>query len=67
MGEDIPGFGALRDMANPPGFGDPDRMTSPNYTVDANEQDSGGVHTNSGVNNKAAFLMTDGGASTAGR
>jgi Zn-dependent metalloprotease len=25
------------------------------------EDDSGGVHTNSGVNNKAAFLMTDGG------
>jgi Zn-dependent metalloprotease/Ca2+-binding RTX toxin-like protein len=61
MGEDIPG-GAGRDMENPPAFGDPDRMTSPNYTADVNEGDGGGVHTNSGVNNKAAFLMTDGGS-----
>ncbi len=36
-------------------------MTSPHYTADTNEQDAGGVHQNSGVNNKAAFLMTDGG------
>lgn len=61
MGEDVPGFGALRDMEDPGVFGDPDRMQSPNYTADANEQDGGGVHTNSGVNNKAAYLITDGG------
>jgi hypothetical protein len=36
-------------------------MQSPNYTSDPNELDAGGVHTNSGVNNKAAFLMVDGG------
>jgi bacillolysin len=60
LGEDIPGIGAIRDMENPPAFGDPDRMTSPNYTADPNETDGGGVHTNSGVNNKAAFLITDG-------
>ena len=36
-------------------------MTSGFYTADPNELDSGGVHQNSGVNNKAAFLMTDGG------
>ena len=36
-------------------------MTSPHYTADPNEADAGGVHKNSGVNNKAAFLMTDGG------
>ena len=36
-------------------------MTSPNYTADPTEIDNGGVHTNSGVNNKAAFLITDGG------
>ena len=59
-GEDVPGFGAIRDMQDPPAFGDPDRMTSPNYTADPNEFDGGGVHTNSGVNNKAAYLMTDG-------
>ena len=61
LGEDIPGFGAGRDMENPPTFGDPDRMTSANYTANLSEDDGGGVHTNSGVNNKAAFLMTDGG------
>ncbi|WP_460715807.1 M4 family metallopeptidase [Nocardioides dilutus] len=61
MGEDIPGFGAIRDMEDPPAFGDPDRMLSPNYTSDPGEGDGGGVHSNSGVNNKAAFLMVDGG------
>jgi bacillolysin len=60
LGEDIPGIGAIRDMEDPPAFGHPDRMTSPNYTADSNEIDGGGVHTNSGVNNKAAFLITDG-------
>lgn len=59
LGEDVPGFGAIRDMENPPAFGDPDRMLSGFYWCD--EGDSGGVHINSGVNNKAAFLMTDGG------
>jgi len=59
LGEDVPVLGAIRNMANPPAFGDPDRMTSPNYFTGAG--DNGGVHTNSGLNNKAAFLMTDGG------
>jgi bacillolysin len=59
MGEDLPSIGAIRDMANPPAFGDPDRMGSANYATATADQ--GGVHTNSGVNNKAAFLMTDGG------
>lgn len=62
LGEEIPGIGAIRNMANPPAFGHPDRMTSPQYTADPNEADGGGVHTNSGVNNKAAFLITDGGS-----
>jgi bacillolysin len=60
LGEDIPGIGAIRDMADPTSFGDPDRMTSPNYTADSGEGDAGGVHTNSSVNNKAAYLMSDG-------
>ena len=60
MGEDLT-IGAIRNMSNPPAFDDPDRMNSPNYTSDPNELDRGGVHQNSGVNNKAAFLMTDGG------
>jgi len=61
MGEDLPSsIGVIRNMKNPPAFGDPDRMTSPNYWADPNEVDGGGVHVNSGVNNKAAYLMTDG-------
>jgi Zn-dependent metalloprotease len=51
--------GGLRDMRNPPTFGDPDSCTSPNYHCAAS--DSGGVHTNSGVPNKAFVLMVEGG------
>jgi len=58
MGEDT-SIGAIRDMKNPPAKGDPDKMTSPNYYKGS--ADNGGVHTNSGVNNKAVYLMTDGG------
>ena len=61
MGEDLPpSIGAVRDMKNPLLFGDPDRMTSVNYDLDANFLDNGGVHTNSGINNKAVYLLTDG-------
>ncbi len=60
LGEDLP-IGAIRNMQNPALFNDPDRTGSPNYTADLNELDGGGVHSNSGVNNKAASLMTDGG------
>jgi Zn-dependent metalloprotease len=67
LGEDIAGWGAIRDMEHPPAFGDPDKMTSGNYAKPVGNLgdigfDNGGVHTNSGVNNKAAFLMTDGGS-----
>ncbi|MCB1014939.1 MAG: M4 family metallopeptidase [Acidimicrobiales bacterium] len=58
MGEDVPGFGAIRDMEHPPNFNNPDRMGSPLFYTGA--LDSGGVHINSGVGNKAAFLLTDG-------
>lgn len=60
MGEDVPGFGALRDMANPPTFGDPDRMSNFVVLPNTDAGDYGGVHTNSGIGNKAAFLITDG-------
>ena len=56
MGEDIPGFGAIRDMSNPPAFGDPDKVSDYFCT----SSDNGGVHTNSGIPNKAAYLMIDG-------
>jgi len=59
IGEDIPGVPTgIRDMEEPGSKNDPDRMTSAIYHAD--ETDNGGVHINSGVNNKAAFLMTDG-------
>ena len=57
VGEDV-SVGAGRDMQNPPEYSDPDRMGSPYYYHGPN--DNGGVHTNSGVGNKAAYLMTDG-------
>jgi len=55
VGEDVTGFGVLRSMADPPAFGDPDSMNSPNYFCD--EADTGGVHFNSGVASKAAYLL----------
>ncbi len=64
MGED---YGAFRSMSNPPTYGDPDKMTSSLYhhgdleNLNSVSFDNGGVHTNSGINNKAAYLMTDGG------
>jgi bacillolysin len=60
LGEDLPG-GAIRSMSDPTDFSQPDRMTSPFYTADANFSDNGGVHTNSGVGNKAAYLIAHGG------
>lgn len=56
MGEDLP-IGAIRSMSNPPLYNQPD-LTS-NYVCTL--QDNGGVHINSGIPNKAAYLMTDGG------
>ncbi len=65
LGEDVTGLGAMRNMSNPAYFYDPDRMTSPYYhklPYYDNSWDNGGVHTNSGVNNKAVSLMVDGGS-----
>ncbi len=67
LGEDAPAFGgAVRDMSNPAsterlgpfGTAQPDRMSSPLYHRAGTDQ--GGVHINSGIGNKAAYLMTDG-------
>ncbi|HLF73214.1 MAG TPA: M4 family metallopeptidase, partial [Anaerolineales bacterium] len=60
LGEDISGLGAIRDLRDPPLFDQPDKMSSPLYTQDV--FDNGGVHSNSGVNNKAAYLMVNGGS-----
>ena len=58
MGEDVSGSGAIRSMNEPTWFGDPDKMSSIYYYE--GEADNGGVHFNSGVNNKAVYLMVDG-------
>jgi bacillolysin len=58
IGEDfLPG--GIRDMSNPTRFSDPDSCSSRFYACGA--ADNGGVHTNSGVPNKAYQLMVDGG------
>ena len=57
MGEDT-SIGALRNMKNPPEFQDPDRVKSSLYYCGTG--DNGGVHYNSGVANKTAYLITDG-------
>jgi Zn-dependent metalloprotease len=56
MGEGLfSGGRALRDLSNPPRFGQPKHMRDFVVTTD----DHGGVHTNSGIHNFAAFkIMT---------
>ncbi len=56
-------IGVIRDMAKPSNFGDPERTGKGwifNSETSFEVGDSGGVHSNSGVNNKAAYLLTDG-------
>jgi hypothetical protein len=64
IGEDS-ALGPIRSLKNPPAFGQPDRTGSDewffNPDTDFEKGDDGGVHENSGVGGKAAFLMTDGG------
>jgi bacillolysin len=58
IGEDLP-IGAIRDVRNPPRFHQPDTMTSRLYT--GGIDDNGAVHTDSGVGNKAFYLISQGG------
>ena len=59
IGEEIDGLGAIRDMRDPGLYNQPDKMSSELYAQDT--FDNGGVHANSGVNNKAAYLLVNGG------
>ncbi|HSJ52626.1 MAG TPA: M4 family metallopeptidase, partial [Anaerolineae bacterium] len=59
MGEDLP-IGAIRDMSEPGDYEQPDSTDS--YYYYCGPDDGAGVHINSGVGNKAAFLMVDGGS-----
>lgn len=72
-------IGTLRDMSDPPAFGDPDHMLAsmsgdtqglrmlpagqgPNCDASSTTfNDCGFVHTNSGIPNKASYLITQGG------
>ena len=66
LGEDLPpAVGVLRDMADPTAFGHPDSTQSTYYSPGLEPTygfvvDGGGVHSNSGVGNKFAYLLTDG-------
>jgi hypothetical protein len=54
--------GAIRSMANPKLYGDPDTYLGTNWYSGSN--DNGGVHTNSGVQNKWFYLLSQGGSGT---
>jgi hypothetical protein len=53
-------------MKDPNKYGQPNTMTSGYYTADSAFEDNGGVHTNSGVGNKAAQLIAAGGTGVKG-
>jgi Zn-dependent metalloprotease len=50
--------GAARDMQDPPSKGHPDKFSD--YRSRPANVDQGGVHTNSGIHNKAAYLVIHG-------
>lgn len=59
-GEDDPASGgAIRDLWNPVCYSDPGKVSDTQYWCSSD--DSGGVHTNSGVPNHAFALLVDGG------
>ncbi|MCX7044002.1 MAG: M4 family metallopeptidase [Candidatus Sumerlaeota bacterium] len=62
MGEDVPGMGAIRYMADPPAppYYQPDTYMGRYWQPVTDPTDNGGVHQNSGVGNKLCFLLTDG-------
>ncbi len=60
MGEDATSFGgAIRDMASPNCYINPAKVTDSLYHCATS--DNGGVHINSGVDNRAYSLLVDGG------
>ncbi|TAE51806.1 MAG: M4 family peptidase, partial [Bacteroidetes bacterium] len=56
------GFGAFRNMASPSAFGDPDTYKGSGWVYGT--FDNGGVHINSGVQNKWYYLLVEGGSGT---
>lgn len=71
MGTDIGigGSGAIRSMNNPNAFGDPDTYggsywTTPNCGAPSSSNDYCGVHSNSGVQNKWFYILSQGESGT---
>jgi Zn-dependent metalloprotease/subtilisin-like proprotein convertase family protein len=57
---------ALRDLSDPPGFGQPDHIDNylrlaPGELPDLQKNQAGYIHQNSGIPNKAAYLTVEGG------
>ena len=65
VAEDISLSGYFRNMADPPARNDPDHIDSPFYVPftenPTDDNDMGGVHSNSGIPNKVFYLMVSGG------
>ena len=66
MGEDLYySGGAIRSLSNPPAYGDPDNVNHPYFVPftdnPTGNNDYGGVHSNSGIPNKAFYMMITGG------
>lgn len=61
IGDDIGLTGPLRSMSNPNAEGDPDTYFG-DFWAPLGGGDSGGVHTNSGVQNFWYYLLTEGGS-----
>ncbi|MBI1287692.1 MAG: PKD domain-containing protein [Flavobacteriales bacterium] len=59
IGEDL---GTFRSMSNPPAYGDPDTYNGTNWATGT--ADNGGVHTNSGVQNKWYYILVEGESGT---
>ena len=59
VGEDV---GTLRSMSNPNAYGDPDTYQGTNWATGT--ADNGGVHTNSGVQNKWFYILVEGESGT---
>jgi Zn-dependent metalloprotease len=68
LAEDLAAFpGGIRNMMTPTLFGDPGKLSDPQFVCRSDAwtsptADRGGVHSNSGVPNHAFALMVDGGA-----
>lgn len=56
IGSHIGGSGAIRSMSEPRRFGDPAKMSEFVHTF----EDNGGVHINSGIINRAYYLLAEG-------